>query len=110
LIKIVTRLPLVELSNNSGQVIAEIRGDLVATDIVNLLRFGPVQFVIANVGDPLRWIPLTDCFCFWKSEVRPHLANSSNVTLDEFPDEYCYFAQEWSTDSGPPIVVLSMSH
>jgi hypothetical protein len=48
---------------------------------------------------------------FWKAEVRPHLANSEEpVSLDDFPNNYCFFASEWKSYDGEVIVLLSKAH
>lgn len=72
--------------------------------------FGPGRFVVANVGFPPGWIPETDCFTFWKTEVQPHIASPSGARLDEYPGGYCYFAAEWVPADGTPVVVLEMAH
>jgi hypothetical protein len=68
-----------------------------AEDIRGLLRSGrPVPFVLANLGERLRWIRGDERFDFWKSELRPHMAEpGSRWRLEDFPDEYRYVATEW---------------
>jgi hypothetical protein len=109
--RIITELPLVELWNDRGPISAARSRDLIASDIRELLHCGPVRFVVADVGARPDWIALKDCFSFWKDEVQGHLADpKQQVGLDRFPDEYCYFATEWSAPDGPPIVVLERAH
>ena len=80
-------------------------------DIRNLLRSAPIQFVVVNVGVAPRWIPLKECFVFWKSEVQPHLPGETRAILDQFPGEYCYFASLWDGgDAATPLVVLEKAH
>jgi len=107
--RVVTRLPLSELWDDTGQVAADRRRDLTAADILDLLRAGPVRFVVANVDHPLRWLPIGECFRFWKAEVQTRVADPGGVCLEDFPGGYCYFASEWA-GHGPPIVVLSVAH
>jgi hypothetical protein len=85
--------------------------DLDEVGLRDLLRRGPVRFVVAMMLSPFRVVPEQECFEFWKSEVQPHLASNPDgrASLDEFPDGYCYFASEW-TDGGSPIVLLSAAH
>ncbi|WP_309707320.1 hypothetical protein [Armatimonas sp.] len=78
-----------------------------ADDIRNLLRLGPVQFVIANISDPLYWVPLEERYTFWKNELDPHLVPLNNgVRPEDFPDAYCYFASEWSSTEGKPVILV----
>lgn len=111
-LKIVTRLPLEALWRDTGLVSASRGKSLTSEDITNLLRSGPVQFVVANVGSKLRWIERADCYQFWKQEVRPHMAQPGEaVILDRFPGAYCYFASQWdSADSRASIVLLEQNH
>lgn len=109
--RIVSQTPLHELWNDRGVVSAKEMCELNASDIAELLRAGRVQFVLANIGSSLKWIPIEDCYSFWKSEVMNHLADPAAENYPEdFPDEYCYFASEWKPESGEPIILLKMSH
>jgi len=110
--KIVTRLPLEGLWDERGPVTAKRGETLGAEDLAELLRATPVQFVVADVGASLCWVPIEDRFSFWKSEVRPHLAQpGSHAVLDSIPDSYCYFASEWrAAVDGYTVVVLEKHH
>lgn len=110
--KIVTHLPLHELWCDDGLTTARRERSLFAEDIANLLRQGAVQFVVADIGRPLQWIPSGDCFDFWKREVQLHLASpESQTALDSYPGSYCYFASEWSRGNLTlPIVLLEKHH
>jgi hypothetical protein len=109
--RIVSQTPLRQLWNERGVVSARELRELSASDIDELLRVGRVQFVVADVGSPLRWIPADECYGFWKSEVKNHLADpSKKIYLEDFPDEYCYVASEWESEDGKPIVLVVMWH
>ena len=110
-LKIVTNLPLQKLWENNEAKTAT-RGQSLSEDSIrSLLRSGVVQFVVADVGAPLRWIPLQDCFAFWKGEVQLHLAGEERVILNQFPGGYCYFSSLWSDkDSTIPLIVLEKHH
>lgn len=104
-------LPLRELWRDDGFTTTSRGRSLTKDDIADLLRASCVQFVVAEVGAPPRWIQLSDCHQFWKEEVKPHLATDPRAVLDEFPGSYCYFASEWDNAIGAaPIVVLEKSH
>ena len=109
--RIVSQTPLSELWNERGVVSEKELRELNSADIIELLRLGKVQFVVANVGNPLKWIPLDECYSFWKSEVKNHLADSATGNyFESFPGAYCYFASEWEHRNGEPIILLVMSH
>jgi hypothetical protein len=109
--KIVTHLPLRELWREDGLVTTSRARSLADDDITALLRVGPVEFVVVDVGHAARWIHLGDSYQFWKSEAKPHLATGAKAVPADFPDVYCYFGSRWNrSESGPPIVVLEKSH
>ena len=80
--RVVTRLPLAELWDEAGPVSAAKVRDLGAEDIRALLTAGPVRFVVANIAAPLRWVPVGECFQFWKAEVRSRSAGPAEARLD----------------------------
>lgn len=80
--------------------------------ITELLRDGPVKFVVANCGEHLKWVPVGDRFRFWKDEVKPRLVEPSveRFRLEDFPGEYCYVGTEWAGAGEVPVVLLEMWH
>ena len=107
----VSQMPLAELWNDHGVVAAEQVRELGLSEVVSMLRAGKVRFVVADIGHHLQWVAPEHCYEFWKSEVKAHLAQPDVKTyLEDFPDEYCYFASEWKADVGEPIVLLAKSH
>src|SRR5437867_3382713 len=108
-LRIVTRTPLQELWRSDGSAMSSCQRALKKEDIRELLGTGPIEFVVADPGPlPLRWISLTDCHKFWKSEVKAHLAEPyAKARLRDFPGEYFYFASQWrDPNSTLPIVLL----
>ena len=85
--RIVTTLPLQELWDDRGAIPAQKIRDLSRADIRELLRLGPVQFVVADLGE------------------KP----SSDIYLDEMPHQYAYSASEWNFDEGS-VVILERFH
>ena len=109
--KVISRLPVEELWAGQRLVSTIKVRDLDASDVVDLLRSGMVSFVVADVGKPYKWIPNNERYDFWKDEVKAHLAApESEAYLEDFPDEYCYFASEWKSYDGDTIVLLSKAH
>jgi hypothetical protein len=110
-LRIITRLPLEELWRDGEFAFTQRRRGFTADDIVLLLQFGVVEFVVADVGSKLCWITPTDCYDFWKTEVKPHLAGyDSRVVLGDFPDGYCYFASQWEGTSAAQAIILLERH
>ena len=109
--RIVTCTPLVELWNNEGILDAQRLGRLGESEFVLLLQSGS-SFVIADVGEPLRWTFEHDRFDFWKAEVRPHLVSptADGWCLDEYPGGYCYVATAWQCASSATIIALEKYH
>jgi hypothetical protein len=111
--RVVTQLPLDELWTDRGALRATRVCELSAAEIADLLRWGPIRFVVANGGLPLDWIPVEQRYEFWKSQVKMRLVDpaAERFRLEDFPGEYCYAASEWKADEvAEPIVLLSTFH
>lgn len=113
-LRIVTRIPLTALWTKRGPV-AAVRGRLLGRAAVKaLLQAGPVQFVAADVGEPLRWIALEERFVFWKADARDHIVEDPARPIDiyAYPTGFAYVASEWTADdpTSPPIIVLERHH
>jgi hypothetical protein len=109
--KIVTRLPLQELWREEGFTTTLRSRSVTKDDVTDLLRVGPVQFVVIDVGFSPVWIAPSDCYEFWKSEAKSHIASESRAALADFPEDYCYFASQWNDGkTGEPIIVLEKHH
>ena len=90
---------------------AEKQRDLTTEDVQALLRLGPVRFVVANIGQPLRFVAPEDCFTFWKEEVRQRVVDTDGLFyLDDFEGGCCYHASAWDDGGDSALVVLVMSH
>jgi hypothetical protein len=109
--RVVTSMPLVELFDESGSLPHQRGQFLGLKELRNLLSEDRVQFIVADVGCPLNWIPANECFEFFKCEVRPQLADADQpADLEDFPAAYCYFASRWLPQDGLPIVLLEKHH
>jgi hypothetical protein len=109
-LRVVTQLPLRELWRDDGFSTTTRGKSLTFEDVREFLASGTVQFVVADVGVAPRWIPASECFDFWKDEVKPHLASGTKAALDGFPGGYCYFASQWGEGTTAPIVLLEKHH
>lgn len=110
--RMVVNIPLQEIWNERGVVSTTEVRKLSVDDIANLLRRGKLRCVVANVGLPLHWVSLEDCYEFWKTEVRMRVADPSaeHTYREAFPGRYFYFASEWSSEAHEPIVLLTAAH
>jgi hypothetical protein len=105
----IDRLPLEQLFRDGERLDAKRGRALVHDDIRELLRGGALEFVVANVGSPLRWISCDECFDFWKREAGRRIADPRGFSLNDFPDGMAYVASEWLGDQ-LPIVLLEAHH
>lgn len=112
--ELVRKIPVETLvDERDGNPLNRLR-DLSSEDIRELLRQGPVRFVIANVGRPLRWIPAAETFSFWKNEASAQIADASAgsgkiLNKDKAFRDFVYVPSEWQSSSGP-VVLLEMYH
>lgn len=66
-LRVVMRIPLDELWDEQGTIVA-MRGERLGPDeIAAITRRGPIQFIVADAGLPLHWVPLEERFIFWNS-------------------------------------------
>jgi hypothetical protein len=108
--RIVTRIPLTELWDETGAVSSERIRTLDQIFIQELLRVAPVQFIVANVGTGLRWIPMQQTFEFWKA-VRPQIAEPLNqIPLEQFPNATALIASEWRSHDAACLILLEQHH
>ena len=108
--QLVTLLPLTALWTDAGFIEARRVRYLVAGELRELLRAGPVRFVVADCGERLRWIDEHNCFEFWKNDLKAHIATPEKFDLAAFPGEYCYVASEWLTEQQDHVIVLEKHH
>ena len=111
-LRVIMELPLTELWNDQGSVEATRVRNVGIEEVRLLLRGSAVQFIVANCGSPIDWVPLGDAYRFWKTEVKQHLVptDAEYFRLKDFPDEWCYVGSEWKWASDTPIIVLEVQH
>ena len=109
--KIVTKIPMESLWTDENLLDASRARYLTAAELTEMLKVHPVEFIVADVGTPLKRIPVDQCYEFWKREVKPHLLNpQGKLNRSKLPDEYGYLASEWSGQTQAPIVLLEKMH
>jgi hypothetical protein len=109
--KIVTQFPMTNLWTDNRNLFAKREKYLTANDIQEILKKFPVEFVVANIGENLKWISCDKSFDFWKTELKLHLAVDANhINLDNYLDNYAYVASEWTGEIEIPIILLEKYH
>ncbi len=110
--RIVTHFPLEDLWDDAGSVPGTRGAPLRAEELRERLRQGPVRFVVADCGCPLRWVSETDRYGFWKNEVRPRLLHPAEAAWDltSMPGGYGYLALLWRVSPLPAVVLLEVYH
>jgi hypothetical protein len=108
--RIVAKMPLAELWDKSGTIAAERIRNLDPNALLELVGSGSVQFVVADCGLKLDWIPMAERFEFWKM-IRPQIADPAKpISLSNFPNETAYIASEWRGRAGNCLVLLERHH
>jgi hypothetical protein len=108
--RIVTKIPLAELWDETGALPAERTRQLDENLIRGLMGTGQVQFIVADCGATLNWIPMAERFEFWKT-VRPQVADPSQpIVLKQFPNETAYVASEWRGSTAECLILLEAHH
>jgi hypothetical protein len=108
--RIVTELPLTELWDETGTLPGERIRHVDGNLIRGLMGTGQVQFIVADCGAKLNWIPMQERFEFWKA-IRPQVADAGRpICLERFPNQIAYIASEWRGRSGEWLILLEMNH
>jgi hypothetical protein len=108
--RVVTKIPLTELWDESGTITSERIRSLDQSTLLELVRSVSVQFVVADCGLKLDWIPREKRFDFWKT-VRPQIADPAKpIFLGSFRNETAYIASEWRGRTGECLVLLERHH
>jgi hypothetical protein len=110
-LRIVTTIPVTVLWNDPGELAAVRDRYLTTASIKDLLKTGPIQFVVADVGTPLRWIEKEACYDFWKRQVEPYVSDPDDViSLDRLPGGFAYLASLWTQSDRPSLILLEAIH
>ena len=108
--RIVTKIPLTELWDEGGALSGERIRQLDENLIRGLMGTGQVQFIVADCGAKLNWVPMPERFEFWKT-IRPQVADPSQpILLKQFPNETAYVASEWRGSTGECLILLEAHH
>ena len=103
-------MPLTEIWDDSGTLNGERIRYLDESTLRELVRSRCVQFIVANPGLRLDWIPTERRFEFWKT-IRPQIAEpTKRLYLGQFPNEVAYMASEWRGRAGECLILLERHH
>jgi hypothetical protein len=109
--RIVMKIPVEKIWNDQAELDLERVSYLSKMELMQILRNGPVQFVLADVGKKLMWIDQSTCHSFWKNEIQLHFVeNPAKIFLNQLPNEYAYLASRWGTMMNAPVVLLEKLH
>jgi hypothetical protein len=108
--RLVTQMPLEHLWNTGGELRSARVRSLGLEDLRTLLRSGPVRFVVADAGKPLRWVEPGETFRFWKREACARIADTQAFSPEDFPDGVAYVASLWEVDNEQAAIVLLEAH
>lgn len=109
-LRIVVTLPLHELWDDRGTLPHRRHRWLSADDIRTNLSDGPIQFVIADVGQPLKWIAPADSFRLWRQVAAVIAPPTEAVNQDDYPGGSFYFASLWESESATRLILLERHH
>jgi hypothetical protein len=103
-------MPLTELWDDEGTLVGERIRNLDESDLVELLRTRPVQFLVADAGLELRWMRTPQLFEFWKT-VRPQIAHPEKpIYREQVLNETAYIASEWRGRTDECLILLEKYH
>ncbi len=108
--KIVSRTPLNFLWKDQ-LVLSLKRGEFLRkSQVEELLKHEPVEFVIASIGSPLSWIDIEKCYDLWEKELKSHLVEDyDEFDLDDYKNHYAYVASEWIGED-KRLILLEVFH
>lgn len=109
-LRIVTKLPLSELWDETGPLLANRVRYLGLGEIKELLRGGSVRFVVADCGHHLKWEPRGGTFAFWKGICDQIAAPEKPIFLDHFRGSEAYIASLWQSNEGDHLILLERHH
>lgn len=107
----VNKIPLDEIWKDENIIQAKREKYLTRDELTEMLKKHPVEFVIANVGDNLKWLPVDNCYDVWKSKIKAHVVQDlDRIELEKFPNKLAYVASKWSGETQTTIVLIEKHH
>ena len=104
--RVVTRLPLARLWDEHALLPhARVRA-LYEDDAAELIRGSAARLAVAELGEPLRWLPAGQLRAFWSHEAAPRLLPPGTPLLPGAA--YGYTASFWSAEDARPVILLEV--
>ena len=108
---VVTKIPLDSIWLDEGGISAKRIRYLNQEAVRDIIAQHPIVFVVADIGEKLEVIAAAQCYSFWKSEVKHHLADPSvTIHLDHYLGGYAYLASEWVRTNSARLILLEKLH
>jgi hypothetical protein len=109
--KIVNKIPLDCLWTESILLEAKRIKYLNQQEVSEILKNGPIRFVIANVGDKLIWTDLEKSFEIYKTGIKDVIISDiDKINLDSLTYGFGYLASLWAEPSKKSIILLEKFH
>jgi len=103
-------MPIQKLWNENGFVEANKIKNITKAELVEMLKQGSVEFVIANISENLKWIPLNKCYENWAKTKNQVVQDLEKFDLESFPNNFAFVASEWSHDNQARTILLEKHH
>jgi hypothetical protein len=109
--RIVTKMPMDSIWTENEELKSERKEYLSQNQVSEILKEGPLQFLIADVGNKLIWTKVDECYKMYKSYFKDHILRDVNyINLDDYKDNFCYLASLWIGESKTPVILLEKFH
>lgn len=102
--RVVTHLPLARLWDEHVFLPHTRARTLYEDDAAELVREGIARVAVAELGEPLGWLPAGQARAFWTHEAAPRLIPPGTPLLAE----YGYAASLWTAEDARPVLLLEV--
>lgn len=104
--RVVTHLPLARLWDEHAFLPHARARALYEDDAAEQIRGGPARLAVAELGEPLRWLPPGQARAFWAHEAAPRLTLPGTPLLPGAG--YGYTASLWLAADARPVLLLEV--
>ena len=109
--RIVTKIPLDELWNDSAMLAYERQEYLTERQVQDLVFKGDIAVAEASCGLKLSWVSPNSALEFFKKKVKGHIVDDTDrIILTDYEDEWCYLASVWVDANGQKVILLETYH